>query len=594
MKINRRFLIALAAWLAVALYVIPAHAEKSVTDPAQLITPKSFLSHIEYLASDELKGRDTGSEGLRMAADYIVKRLKQWGVAAPFDNGSYFQHFLYKGRASVGEKSSLVLERNGWKKRFILGRDFTPMNFSKNGSASGKLVFAGYGITAPEKNYDDYAGINAEGKVLIIMRHTPWENRRNRHAHFSTKVEVALRNKAAGIVFVTDPKSAGDSDDLMSEVGRGSYDIPIFHAKIAAMDFLLPDGSGLRDLQKKIDESGNPASFEIEGVSANLTADLTREGIVTENVIGVIEGSDPKLKNEFVVLGAHYDHVGVGTRGRDKGKVFNGADDNASGSAAILEIAHAVSRMAVKPKRTLVFIWFSGEEKGLLGSRHYVENPVFPLEDTSLLINIDMCGRSKTGSFWLGGVGTAEGLRKLCESVLDKTNAAPRMSEQSTRQSDNASFERKNIPNLFVNSGMHDDLHRPTDTVDKINAETGAEITRMMLHIALGTANREGKFQYKRPKRGRRQGRGVYMGVADMEVTKNGLEVRKVAPHSPCHAAGMEDGDVIQEIDGKACKTYRDLTGFLRGKKPGDEIEVTVMRDGKKMVLTVKLGNRPG
>ncbi len=584
----------LALLILSAIFVFPSVATRADDEKALRITPKAFLDHIKILSSDKYEGRDTGSKGQKLAAKYIAGKLKDWGVPPAGDNGSYFQKFPYSGNRDIVGKPVLKARNGRSTFRMKYARNFTPMTCSADADIKKvPVVFAGYGVDAPDKNYNDYTGIDVKDKFVIIMRKTPWpRDRRSRHAYFRTKLEVAKKHGVGGVIFVSNPKSgAAELNTLRKNADRKRMPFPVFYITGKAANRLLSrDKQTLEKLESKIIDSGKPASFPLKRTTIDAKVKLKEKGVGTENVVAIIKGSDKSSGNEHIIMGAHYDHIGVGS---SKGKakiVYHGADDNASGSSGLLVIARAISDMNKKPKRTIVFVWFTGEEKGFLGSIHYTENPALPLKDAVLMINMDMLGRSKDGYLWIGGADTGKDLRPVLEELADASGLDVRLTGSAGGSSDQVPFNRKNVPNLFFNSGMHKDLHRTTDTVDKINAEDGARIVNLALDVAIAVADGGKKHEFNKTESGR--GSRVFMGLAGMEQVEKGLQITGVVPHSPAEKAGLEKDDIIISINDKEIKTNRDLYGCLRGKKPGDVLKMVVIRDGKEEKISLKLDKR--
>ncbi len=479
-----------------------------------------LLSHVDFLSSDYCRGRETGDIGMEVAQKYITATLKGMGAERAGEYGSFYQPVDLETvelsddiHLSVIEKKQQMMCR----KNAELGRDFLPIRLSAQAGISAPVVFAGYGITAPEKKYDDYAGIDVKGKIVLIMRHEPGEKdpqsvfdglKLSEHASLLAKIKNAQKHGAAGILFVTDPNNHTD----MSADGAGGTFWPAVAQKRYEKDedyrfyrfnprlrikgdnfgvfipavsisgdyaqYILGREKQLKDIQSGIDENFKPASFEIKGKICELSVYFKNSEIDADNILAKVTGSDPELREKVVIVGAHYDHVGKDNRGR----VFAGADDNASGTAGVLELARAFTKMQSRPKRSILFVLFTAEEKGLLGSRFYVQNPVVALEKTVAMINLDMIGRNDVDQLSL--IGRYQ-YPKLYQVVEKMNKAGVNMEinfsiEQYIRQSDHFPFMRENIPSLFFNSGSHDQLHRPEDTVDRIIKEKMQKITQLV------------------------------------------------------------------------------------------------------------------
>ena len=528
-----------------------AELPKEVLEAKNSIKGKKIVSHIDFLASKYCRGRETGDIGMDVASKYISTVLYGAGVEPAGDFGNYYQNVKLNS-ISLGENLYLNVEEiiGGVKivKRGKLEWDYLPIVFSAEKEISAKVVFAGYGITAPEYRYDDYKNIDVKGKIVLLMRNepgekdesSPFEGRRlSKHGTLLTKILNAQKHGAVGVLFTINPLDHKDrsstpgyfSGTYWPELGKKEYEkdedykfmdfspplriigdnfgvkIPavIIDGKIA--DLILGSNNSLFDIQNKIDKNLKPSSFQITGKKVSMRIHFKNIPVKAHNIIGKIEGSDPDLKDEVVIVGAHHDHVGKDKRGR----VFGGADDNASGTAGVLEMARAFQSLKQKPKRTILFILFTAEEKGLLGSRYYVENPVLPLKKTIAMIALDMIGRNDVDQMSLLGRYQYPKLFKIIntsnkESVNLEFNFTV---DEFIKQSDHFPFMRKKIPSVLFNSGMHDQLHRPEDTVDRIIPEKVEKVTQLVFlslwkiaNLPPGTSltNEKKKPQVKRNK----------------------------------------------------------------------------------------------
>ncbi|MFC2170178.1 M20/M25/M40 family metallo-hydrolase [Acidobacteriota bacterium] len=494
-----------------SLLIFPLHSSEFPEDVLSIknaITGDMILSHIDFLASKYCRGRETGDIGMEVASKYITSILKGAGLEPAGDYGGYLQEVKLQ-KVSLGKGIYLKIEEKRSGASFVwnakLEWDFLPVSFSSQRAVSAPIVFVGYGITAPEHNYDDYKNLNAAGKIVLVMRHEPGENeesspfegRRNSiHGTLLTKILNAQKHGAVGVLFVTDPlnhkdlspaatggtrwaslveNSKKDDEDFrfmkfsppMRIVGDDfGVRIPAAALDGKLIDELLGDEYSLLDIQEEIDKKMMPRSFALPNKQIHMGMFFQNEPVKAFNIAAKVQGSDPELKQEVVIVGGHFDHVGKDNRGL----VFAGADDNASGISAVMELARAFQNLKEKPKRTILFILFTAEEKGLLGSRYYVDNPILPLEKTVAMINLDMIGRNDTGQISLIGRYQYPKLYELVEPI-NKQSANFELNfavEGFIKQSDHFPFMRKDIPCITLNSGMHDTLHRPEDTADRI------------------------------------------------------------------------------------------------------------------------------
>ncbi len=582
---------------------------------AARIDPDRYLAHIKYLASEELKGRGTGTAGLDKAAAYIARQYRALGLKPAGDKG-YFQAFEVTTSARLGSGNHFSYAHGAGSAKLKLQEDFVPMNFSSAGKVSGQLVFAGYGITAPEYRYDDYAGIDVKGKVVLLLRHEPQEFDDNsvfagkiftNHAQFASKAVNAKFHGARAVILVNDRHNhSADADTLQKfsgVVGPAGAGIPYLQIKgELAERWLKQADRSLDDVAKAIDQDLQPRSFALP-VHVDLNVDIQLKSRTIQNVAAYLEGDAP----EYLIVGAHYDHLGLGEQysmaPSETGKSHYGADDNASGTAGLLELARWFSSRP-KPKRGILFLAFAAEELGLLGSVHYVDHPELPLEKAVAMINLDMIGRVRDGRVYIGGVATGSNFRALLEPLAEKSSLNIEFNDAGGYgSSDHFSFTPKDIPILFFFSGLHEDYHKPTDTWDKINAPGAAQILEVVASLGdelLEEADRPQFVRLNPPEvhgelagSSAASGYGPYFGsVPDMVSSADGVRFADVRAGSPAEAAGLKPGDVLIEFEGKPIQNLYDFTYALRGKQPGDAVPVTVLRNADRVYATVTLRER--
>ncbi|MEM6688210.1 MAG: M28 family peptidase [Planctomycetota bacterium] len=655
---------------------------------------KKLRADLEYLASEELRGRGAETEQIQIAANFIAKRMFDIGLKMDWFNGEPFQQVSIPLEPIAGsaEKNSISLEfekpfrsaipipskgQNG-SLRGDLGVDYGPMAIGTDtGSYSGKLAFVGYGITATRlpggQRYDDYANIDVEGKAVIILRKQPrrgdvaspfGRDGRSRHAFFAVKVSNAINHGAAAILFVNDiggqekelekvetsllaetkrreslterleslpaeatnirlaVKSQIEGIDQMIAASKSQTEeanrallstnqagirkfgktesgevIPIASISRTLLNRILIESGarGLTETEQAIDRTFAPLSFDIPA-AVTFSVQMTKSSKDSPNVVGVIEGKG-ELAQETVVLGAHFDHVGMGGYGSlapNTIAVHNGADDNASGTSALLGVAEIIKQRLqdLDQHRRVVFIAFTGEERGLLGSRHYVAHPRFPLESTVAMVNLDMVGRLRENNLTIYGTGTA----KEFDSLIDRLNV--RMGFELNRvpsgngPSDHQSFYDAGIPVLFFFTGLHNDYHRPTDDSDKIDYAGLTRITDTTgeLVFELATTSEPPTPESSRAVNSPRA--KVYVGVS-FNGTSGNIEIRSVEDGSPAEQASIQPGDRLVRIDGKPINELEDVFSSLAGRQVGESLPVEVFRDNQPITLTVKLGARP-
>jgi len=568
------------------------------------ILSEELSQHVNYLASDSLAGRKPGTEGDLAAAKYIANEFEKVGLLK--FNETYFQKLLVTTEVKAGEKNSFTIGEYS----ATLATDYTPMSYTANANVEAKVVFAGYGFNINEDSlkWNDFDKIDAKGKWVIILRADPeLDNPNSAFITYSkdrTKILAARDAGAAGVLLVSGAEV--EKDDLLMELKLGrdnvSEMIPVANiTRALANKILLQSGKTIEDLEKLIIESHSPSSFEIE-TSVNISLEVIKGEVETQNVVAYIEGSDPNLKNEYVVLGAHYDHLGMGgaesgSRRPDTTAVHNGADDNASGVAAMIEIAEKLSAMKDSLKRSVVFVAFAGEEMGLLGSKFFAENPLFDLKSVQTMINLDMVGRLDTTSNTLsiGGTGTSTAFENLLKEMEKSSNLNIAQSPEGFGPSDHASFYVLDIPVLFFTTGGNSEYHTPFDDADLINFNGMKKVADFGFQLIVNLANKAEKidFQLAGPKERNNSGRGlkVKLGIMPAYADENnqGVKVEAVTQGGPAFEAKMLKGDVIVAVNELPVQNIYDYMARLQTLKLGQTITVDVMREGKKVTLIVQL-----
>jgi len=566
------------------------------------VTVKELQSHIKYLSSDSLRGRLTGSPGDSLAAEYIKSKLISYGLKPLTGDG--LQRYKVTKKVVAGKSNSLSI----YGISYTLDKDFIPFAFSSNSGKESDVVFAGYGfnINGDTLKWNDYEGVDVKGKWVMILRGDPEpENNKSPFISFSADRDKALLAKdmgAAGVLMVSGPLL--DPQDAFEPLNMEGYsvDIPVLRIKKEVADVILSKSKNtIALLEKKLNDTKKPFSFSTK-VSVNGKAEIVRELANTRNVVMLLPGEDPKLKDEYIILGAHFDHLGMGgpgsgSRALDTIGIHHGADDNASGVAMMLELAEKFAETKGSHKRSILCLSFSGEEEGLLGSKHFVDDPGIDLSRVNVMINMDMVGRlNETNNLQIGGVGTATGLKALVYANTDTSIIKLTLSEEGYGPSDHSSFYGKNIPVLFYFTGAHMDYHTPTDTWEKINYKGMVEISDLVFNVAKETASEDSRLQFKEagpkvettryPMR-----KGVTLGIMPdfAGVIKNGLRADFVTPGKPAAIGGMQKGDIITFINGKPVNNIQDYMFRMGQLKHGQTISVEVLRNDKKVVLVIQL-----
>ncbi|HCW76121.1 MAG TPA: aminopeptidase [Candidatus Marinimicrobia bacterium] len=566
------------------------------------ISIAALRGHIYYLASDSLEGRGTGTPGNQLAADYIADELFKTGVKPLGDNG--YQYFDVVTNVAAGPDNVLKFgDFTG-----TLGTDYSPVGFSENATVTAPVIFAGYGFDfdLDSLQWHDYTNLDVVKKWVLLFRGDPdLDNPHSPLLQFSSlrsKVLKARDKGAAGVLFVSGPK-LDEADDLMplhyDQTQQGSG-LPVFHIKRSVADQLLAGtGNTVADLEAKMIETMQPfGNGDLSAITLTGTADTHKTTAKAQNIVGYLKGSDPVLNDQLIVIGAHYDHlgyggVGSGSRTPDTTAIHNGADDNASGVAAMLELARKLHQERNQLKRSVLFMAFGGEEMGLLGSKYFSNHPLLSLDKIQLMLNMDMVGRLDS-TLTIGGTGTAKGLESI---VLDAAKYEPfkvKVSPEGYGPSDHASFYIKDVPVLFFFTGIHDDYHTPADDPEKVNYKGEQAITEFANELVMTLGNRAEKLTWQEagPKDGGEMRRAfkVTLGVMpDYAGQTKGLRIDGVRKGGPADRGGIQKGDIIIAMEGKPVQNIYDYMYRLAEFKAGQRISVDVMRDGKKVILIVDL-----
>ncbi len=579
-----------------------------------------YIRDVRQLAAPEMKGRGAGSPELEKAAQYIARQFQAAGLQ-PLHGGSYLQPLTVSIGATLGPNNLFEVRSAAGAEKLRAGEDYLPFSFSSRSNVAGGVVFAGYGITAPEYNYDDYSNLDVKDKIVLVLRHEPQEfdtksvflaKDFTRHAELINKAINARNRGARALLIVSDRAAHSSEEDLLIKFGaaKGPEDagLPVLQVKAAIVDrWFSATGKTVAGLGHEIDKDLKPQSFALPGsLELEIHVDIERQLATVNNVAGFLPGTS----DEYIIIGAHYDHLGLGEHDSLAptlvGQIHPGADDNASGAAGILELARlfANARQKKTPalRRGIIFLTFTGEELGLLGSNYYVNHPLEPLEKAAAMINLDMIGRVRKSKLYVGGVGTGTTLKPMVEELMKKHSFQADYSAGGYDASDHTSFTSKQVPVLFFFSGLHGDYHKPSDTWDKIDGPVTARVLDLIFDIAqkLDTAAERPQFVRAADVHGAGRatgsvggGYGPYFGsIPDFGQAENGVKFADVREGSPAGKAGLKPGDILVEFDGKPVKNLYDFTYALRSKAVGDQVEVKVLREGQPLTAKVTLEQR--
>jgi hypothetical protein len=649
----------------------PLERVRAVEAEATASAERRLSETTRFLSDDALEGRGVGTTGLDKAADYLAEQFAALGLNTKLYDGTPFQKFKMPIGSELGEPNVLAFASpTRGKDKAIelkLGTDFTPLALGSSSVLDVPIVFAGYGVTAKDKDYDDYAGLDVEGKAVIILRRLPQEgsahpalgnSEHSRYAPMSRKVSNAYEHGAAAVILVsseagieknieprrpqlkaavaavadaqaefqriekptlvqaaahqerlseliedlqTQNKNLGDVlDPLLPFNAPGGGDpshIPVVHCRRAAVDRMLKEalGTSLDQLERDIDQGPKPHSRELPGWRLSGEINVVRREAEVKNVVAVLEGEGPKA-DETIVIGAHYDHLGFGGEGSfvTGGKeIHNGADDNGSGTAALLEVARLLATREKKLPRRVVFIAFTGEERGLIGSARYCKEPLFPLENTIAMLNMDMVGRLKDEKLIIQGINTAPEFGPIIDRLNESFAFDLSRKEGGSGPSDHSSFYAKKIPVMHYFTGLHSDYHRPSDDFDKINIPGMRRVAEMVAATAVALAEAESRPTYIETKSSERAGgdgdRPYFGSIPDFGEEQPGYAISGATKDSPADKAGLKGGDIIIKLGDSKIGNLEDFDNALRKYKGGDKVPVIVKRGQDEVRTEVTL-----
>ncbi len=578
------------------------------------ITADDLRNAAQWFSEPGRAGRETGSPGAAAAGEFLGVYFQTLGLK-PLGEGLFHSFTFNSGARVDAAKSKLTLATDGKDKTFALDKDFRPLAFSEDGAVEGEVLFAGYGLSVPEdgKNprYNSYDGLDAKDKIVLLFRYVPESvepARRaqlNRYAGLRYKAMMARERGARAVLVVSGPNSPS-AGELLGMTNDGSHSasgiLAASISTVAAEALLAPSGKKLKDLQAGLDNENPHAEggFVLPKVQVKLGVGIEHLKKSDRNVVAMVPptgGSD-----EYVIVGAHYDHLGRGgagssmARSGEESKVHPGADDNASGTAVVMELAGAFAKERAgtgnKRNRGVIFALWSGEEIGLIGSAAFCEKPPVPLEKVVAYVNFDMVGRLRDNKLTLQGVGSSKLWRKLIEKRNVAAGFSLTLQDDPYLPTDTTSFYPKKIPVLNFFTGAHEDYHRPSDTADKLNIEGLERIAKFAHQIVLDLAAAPERPDFARVERsdqggGSRDSLRAYLGtIPDYTTEIKGVKLSGVRGASPAEKAGLKGGDVIVEFAGQKIANIYDYTYGLDSVKIGVPIKVVVEREGKRVELT--------
>ncbi|MFN8208525.1 MAG: M20/M25/M40 family metallo-hydrolase [Bacteroidales bacterium] len=582
-------------YLVIAFLLFSAQTCDRIKPDEPAITENELRVHEGVLASDALAGRYPGTTGDSLAAAYIQAHFKAYGLTLPFNGG--IQKFSVVTRVKPGDLNKLSY--GSWTG--VAGHDFAPYAFSSTLPLNAPGVFAWYGLQFKNDSIDrnDYKGADVKGKWCIILTGSPFE-----HVYSPTdreKVMLAKDKGAAGVIIITESDSSIAGMAAEQTRNEGAAGIPVlFVSQRAANKLLAKTRTNIKLLKKDYLTPVSGLGMDIPGEIAG-SADIARVSVQTNNVVGLLKSDDPVFGNEYIVIGAHYDHLGMGgpgssSRVQDTVAVHNGADDNASGVSVMLELAEKFAMEKGKLKRSILFAAFGAEEMGILGSKYLTEHLPVPAESISAMINLDMVGRLREDrSLQIAGTGTSVEAGTIISEANSDSTFKLVLSPEGVGPSDYSAFYGKNLPVFALTTGAHMDYHTPYDDADRINYSGMKEVGDFTYRLATGIINQPKKLGFREagPKD---QGQGrprlkVTLGIMpDFASTESkGLRVDFVTKDKPAFRGGVLKGDIITAINELPVQNIQDYMYRLSKLNAGDTITVEVLRNGKKELLIIQL-----
>ncbi|GAN35340.1 M28 family peptidase [Candidatus Brocadia sinica] len=585
------------------------------------ITATDLRAEVQYLASDELEGRLTGTKGTQLAANYIADYFKGIGLKAIDSNKGYFQEFPFiAGTKIIPEQNHFQITKEGTKKetiQFVVNKDFAPLSFTVNGEVEGEVVFAGYGLSVPgnEGNrYDSYEKLDVKDKIVVVLHHVPEKVDMKRHLELTRyaglryKTMIAREHGAKALLVVTGPKtpSGGELFPLFSDKESASSGIiaASVSGKIAEALF-AGSGKNLETIQAGLDveDPQTEAGFDLPNVKIRISTAVEQVKEKDRNVLGLLPPCDENENAEYIIIGAHYDHIGRGgidslARKGEEGMIHNGADDNASGVSTVLELAAALAaERETNPqlfKRGIIFALWSGEELGCLGSSYFIEHPTIPLKNVIAYVNFDMVGRLSENNLIVEGIGSSNTWARLIEKCNVTAGFNVKLHRDPYLPTDATAFYSKEVPIIHFFTGVHEDYNRPTDDPGTLNYDGMVRIAEFARAIVIDLIRHAERPDYVKvaqsgESRKEKVSRRTYWGTVPDFASENseGVKISTVKLEGPADKAGMKDGDIIVEIAGKKITNIYDYNYMMDAAGVGKPVEVVVLRDGKREILTI-------
>lgn len=573
---------------------------------APIAAASSAREYVQTLASEDWAGRFTGSKGAQEAAEYLARQLEEIGAWPLPNEDDFFLEFEFT--AGTRDLGSKVQWGSSEERHEFQGEDTVrALGFSKTGSITARAVFAGYGLVVPEADgfsYDSYAGLEVDGKVVVVLRYYPEDaddSIRGRLARFSGLRYKALQARERGavaLIVITGPRSpnAGEVVPMSFDAAIADSGLVAVSVSATAAEALVagPSGKSLEEIQESFDDA-NPhvGGFALSDIELTVEAKVKRERRIGRNVAGVIAGrNSAAVSAPYVILGAHYDHLGKGRSAssladkKNAEAIHHGADDNASGVAAVLLAGRELAES--EPGRSVVLAFWSGEEIGLLGSGHFVKEGALTMKEVAAYLNFDMVGRSQNNRLSVQAVGSSASWPALIEQANVPVGFNLDLQDDPYLPTDSSAFNQASVPSLNFFTGSHEDYHKPSDTADKINYEDLERVARLGASIARKVSSAETPPDFKAVERkvesgGGRDGLRAFTGtIPDYATEVEGLLLSGVIEGGPAEEGGLKGGDVIVEFGGQKIANIYDYTYALDAVRIGVSVKVVFVRDGEQ------------
>lgn len=620
---RRKFLL-LSALFALAL-AMPVRLQAS--DEGQ-----RYHALVTQLASPEMEGRGIQTQGIIRARDLLVSQLQALGlepVVVSNPHATYTQPLEMAAGVTVTQQSLAM----GKDAPLTAGKDYSVMGFSASGDLAGELVFAGFGIVNPDKQYDNFAVLPKDalkGKVAVVYRYEPmdaagkslWATEGKaelgawtKHSDLTAKARHAAEHGAKAMIFIDPPLQDAKSLKRTDQSAMAPVGIPVLQVTPAVLARMLElagqadAGKAMVTLQEQASRN-EPVPDAFKGVTLAGSVEIDRPKVTVHNIAALLPGAG-ELKDQVIVIGAHYDHLGHGEPGSlapDSRDIHPGADDNASGTAGVVILAQRLKELAKEnadaPRRSVLLCLFTGEERGLVGSSHLVKNlDQLGLKPTQIvaMINMDMIGRMTENKLTVGGVDTTPRWKGLVEPAAKELGLSLQTWGSGMGPSDHTSFYLAKVPVLFLFTGTHADYHKPSDTAEKINVQGALQVLDVVQRVTQAIWRDATPLEFKETPghqmaMGPGEGSGAMLGIVPNYGSDEGKGclIDGAQPGTPADKAGLKPGDLITRWNDQPVTNLMDLTSQLRKSKPGDVVKLEVVRSGQKLTLEAKLSRRGG